>query len=104
MNDVYQGISVSNYTTNKRGRSETPVHLQSLEQKMMFNKEWLAFLHNIKNKRHLFTLFLTYSVVNQCGLYWLTTKMKHSKFQVVPQVFDCNQEEVNNRMIFHALQ
>ena len=35
---------------NKRGQSETRMHLQSLEQKMLSKKIWLAFFHNIKNK------------------------------------------------------
>ena len=36
-----------------------------------------------------------------CCQYWLTTKMKYSKYQVVSQ---CNNEEGNTRTIFHVLQ
>ena len=36
------------------------MNLQSLEQEMLSNKEWLAFFHNIKNKQHLLNLFVTY--------------------------------------------
>ena len=36
------------------------VYLKSLEQKILSNKERLAFFHNIKNKQHLLNLFVTY--------------------------------------------
>ena len=76
---------------NKRGQSETRMHLQSLEQKMLSKKIWLAFFHNIKNKYHLLNLFVTYlcddGFVKSCCQYWLTTKMKYSKSQVVSQRF-----------------
>ena len=60
VNNVHRGISPKNCSRNAGGQSETGVHLQSLEQKMLFNNEWLAFLHNIKMKQHLLNLFLTY--------------------------------------------
>ena len=40
------------------------MRLQSLEQKMLSNKEWLTFFHNIKNKQHLLNLFVTYLCAN----------------------------------------
>ena len=43
VNDVYRGISAKNCSRDERGQSETRLHLQSLEQKMLCNKEWLAF-------------------------------------------------------------
>ena len=64
VHDVYRGISAKNCSRNERGQSETLVHLQSLDQKMLSNKEWLAFFHNIKNKQHLLNLFLTYLSAN----------------------------------------
>ena len=42
------------------GRSETRVYFQSLEQKLLSNKELLIFFHKIKNKQHLPNLFVTY--------------------------------------------
>ena len=42
-NDVYRGFSAKKSSRDERGQSETRVHLQSLEQKMQPNKEWLAF-------------------------------------------------------------
>ena len=53
-------IEVSVLRTALRGQSETRVHLQSLEQKMMSNKERGAFYHKIKNKQHLLSLLVTY--------------------------------------------
>ena len=65
VNDVYQGISAKNCCRDERGQSETRVDLQSLEQKMLSNKEWFAFFfHDIKNKQHLFSLFETYLCAN----------------------------------------
>ena len=60
VHDVYRSISAKNCSRDKRGQSETRVHFQSLEQKMLSNKEWLAFFHNIKNKQHLLNLFITH--------------------------------------------
>ena len=60
MHNVYRGISVKNFSIDKRGQSDTQVHLQILERKMLFNEEWLAFFRNIKNKQHILNLFVTY--------------------------------------------
>ena len=60
VNHVYRGISVKNCSRNEKGQSKTRVHLQSSEQKMQSNKEWLPFFHNIKNKQHLLNSFVTY--------------------------------------------
>ena len=60
MQDVYPGISAKNCSRDEREQSETRVHLQSLGQKMLSNKEWLASFHDIKNKQRLFRLFETY--------------------------------------------
>ena len=50
--DVCQGISAKKCSRDERGQSETRVYLQSSEQNMLSNKEWLAFFHNFKNKQH----------------------------------------------------
>ena len=63
------------------------MHLEGLEQKMLSNKEWLAFFHNIKNKQQLCvndfaqssTLPLLVSKKNE------TSKISSS----VTKVFDC---------------
>ena len=49
VNDLYWGISAKNCSREKRAQSEKWVRLGSLEQKLLPNKEWLAFFHNIKN-------------------------------------------------------
>ena len=36
------------------------MYLQSVEEKMLHNKEWLAFFHNIENKQDLLNLFVSY--------------------------------------------
>ena len=105
LKDVYWGISDKSCTTDERGHSETRVHLQSLEYKMLFNKEWLSFVHNIKNKQHLFSLFLTYL----CGesMWPILVNNENETFKVsssVKKVFDCNHEESDTTMIFHGLQ
>ena len=63
VDDMYQGISAKNCSRDERRQSGTRVHLQSLQQKMLSNKEWLAFFHHIKNKQHLLSLFVTYLYV-----------------------------------------
>ena len=101
---MYRGISAKNCTKDKRGHSETRVHLQSLEQEMLFNKEWLTFLHNIKDNKYLFTLFLTYLCH---GSMWpILVDNEHETFKTssnVKMIFDCNRKETDFRMIFHAL-
>ena len=61
--DLYRGISAKNCSREERGQSETWVRLESLEQKLLPNKEWLPFFHNIRNKKHLFSVFVLISVV-----------------------------------------
>ena len=51
--DVYRGVSATNCSRDEREQFESRVHLQSLEQDMLSNKEWLTFFHNIKNKQQL---------------------------------------------------
>ena len=78
------------------------MHLEGLEQKMLSNKEWLAFFHNIKNKQHL--------CVNdfvQSSTLPILVNNKNETFKIssgVTKVFDWNQKEANARMIFHVLQ
>ena len=60
VHDVYWGIGTKNCSRDKREQSETQVNLQSLEQEILSNKEWLAFFHNIKNKQDLLNLFVNY--------------------------------------------
>ena len=43
VHDAYRGISAKNCSRDKRGQPETRVRLQSLELKMLSNKEWLVF-------------------------------------------------------------
>ena len=87
VNDVYRGISAKNCSRDERGQFETRMHLQSLEQKMQLNKEWSAFFQNIFfiNLQLISVLMILYS--QACCQYWLTTKMKYSKYQVVSQSF-----------------
>ena len=75
VNDVYRGISAMNCFRDEKGQSETRVHLQSL-----------TFFHNIKNKQHLFSLFVTYLCADDFAQpidcqYWLTTKMQPGRSQ-----------------------
>ena len=89
---MYQGISAKNCSRDKRGQSETRVHLKSLEQKMLCNKEWLAFLHNTKIKQHL-NLLVNYLCADDfvqsspLSVYWLITTIRYLKSQGVSQRF-----------------
>ena len=78
------------------------MHLESLEQKMLSNKEWLAFFHNIKNKQHL----CGNDFVQSSKLPILVNN-KNETFKIsssVTKVFDCNHKKVDTRMIFPVLQ
>ena len=102
VNDVYRGISAKNCSRKERGQSETWVHFKSLEQKMLSNKGWLAFFHNIKNKQHV----CGNDFVQSSKLPILVNN-KNETFKIsssVTEVFDCNHKEVDTRMIYHVLQ
>ena len=110
VNDVCRGISDKNCSREERGQSEKWVGLESLEQKMLPNKEWLALFHNIKNKQHLFSLFVTYLCGNdfvQSNKLSILVKNKNKTFKIsssVARVLDGNHKEAKTRMIFSALQ
>ena len=96
--------------SDKREQSETRVHLQSLEQKMLSSKEWFAFFHKIKNKQLLLNLLVTYLCADdfvQGSPLSILVKNKNEIFIIwsnVAKVFECNHKVVDTRMIFHALQ
>ena len=106
VNHLYWGISAKNYSREERGQSEKWVRLESLEQKLLPNKEWLAFFHNIKNKQHLFSLFVTYLCGNdfvQSSKLPILVNNKNETFKIsssAMRVFDGNHKEANTRMIF----
>ena len=94
MSNLYQGISAKNCSIDERGQSKVRVHLQSLEQKMMPIKEWLAFFNNIKNKQHLFSAD---EFVQPSPLPILV----NNKNQALKISFKWNCKEVDPKMIFH---
>ena len=77
---------------------------------MLSNKEWLAFFHNIKNKQHLLSLFVTCLCANdfvQSSPFPILVNNDNKTFKIsgsVTKIFKCNHEEADTRMIFHALQ
>ena len=86
------------------------MHLQSLEQKILSNKEWLAFFHNTKNKQHLLNLVVTYLCPNDflpSSPLPIRVNNKNEILNIsssVRKAFECNHEEDDTRMIFHTLQ
>ena len=84
--------------------------LQSLEQKMPSNKEWLAFFYNINIKQHLLSLFITYLCADdfvQSSPLPILVNNENETFKIsssATKVFKCNHEEADTTMIFHALQ
>ena len=106
---MYRGVSATNCSRDEREQFESRVHLQSLEQDMLSNKEWLAFFHNIKNKQQLLNSFVTYlctdDFVKSIPLPTLTNS-ENKIFKVsssVTKVFEYNHKEDDTRTIFHGL-
>ena len=67
-------------------------------------KEWLAFFHNIKNKQYLSSLFVTYICADdfvQTSPLPILGNNENQTFQIS---IECNHEEFDTRMIFHASQ
>ena len=75
------------------------MHLQSVEEKMLYNKEWLAFCHNIENKQDLLNLFVSYLSADdfvKSSLLPTLAKDKDETLKIsssVTKVFECNYEE-----------
>ena len=85
-NNVYSGNSARNCCRDEKEQSETWAHLQSIEHKILSNKEWLAFFHNIKMKQNLIILFVTYlSADDFSSIYkWgASSKQKNEKFEIL---------------------
>ena len=64
----------------------------------------LLFSHNIKDKEHLFSLFVTYLCADdlvQLNPLPILVNYENDTFKIS---FECNHEEASTRMIFHALQ
>ena len=71
---------------------------------MLSNKEQLAFFHNIKNKQHLLSLFVTYFPADdfvQSSLPPILVSKENETFKIS---LECNHEEPDARIIFHKLQ
>ena len=75
------------------------MHLQSVEEKMLHNKEWLAFFHNIENKQDLLNLFVSYLSADDFVKSSLLPTLAKDKDEIlkisssVTKVFECNYEE-----------
>ena len=67
------------------------MHLESLEQKILSNKEWLVFFHDIKNKKHL------------CGNDFVQTSTLTILVNSKNETFKIS-SGVSARMIFHVLR
>ena len=104
VNDVYRGFSAKNCSREERRQYETRVQLQKLEQKMLSNKEWLALFYNIKNKQHILSLFVTYLRADDSVQSSPLPILVNNKNETFKTSFECNHEEADTRLIFHALQ
>ena len=75
------------------------MHSQSLEQKILYNKEWLAFFHDIENKQDLLNLFVSYLSADDFVKSSLLPTLAKDKDEIlkisssVTKVFECNYEE-----------
>ena len=93
VNNMYRGTGAKNCSRDERGRCEIRVHLQNL-----------AFFDNIKNKQHLFSLFVIYLCAdNFVGPSPLAILVKNEN-ETLKTSFEWKHKEANARMIFHVLQ
>ena len=75
------------------------MYLQSVEEKMLHNKEWLAFFHNIENRQDLLNLFVSYLSADDFVKSSLLPTLAKDKDEIlkisssVTKVFECNYEE-----------
>ena len=98
VNDVYRGINAESCYRDKRGQSETGLHLQSLEQKTLSNKEWLAYFHNIKNQQQLFfSQLVTYLQADDFVQSSPLPVMVNSNNETFNISFECNHKEDDSK-------
>ena len=105
-----QYLSISRSACRCLSMSEKRVHLDSTEQCMVKGKDWLFFFHNIKNKRSLLDIVITFIKnrnITEISNLPITIANDSETWEVTmsgrKRIFECNHEEADSRMVLHSV-
>ena len=111
VNDQYFKYSITNNTRTKRSLSgdSIRVHIRSLDQKMIYGKEWESFFENGENKEELIKLACSFFKSDE-GKRLFTIPLTINEGETVWKISDkkvtslskCNHEEADTRMVMYA--
>ena len=118
-NPKYVHIILDNYVDDStkagarkiRGETEsTRLHIGAYGQDMPSTAdEWKCALGNSETKKSLFSLFCQYILIGMAELEYTTifnninqTWMYNPRNKNITKLFECNHEEADTRMIYHA--
>ena len=108
-NDTYRRDSVKSGTRRKRGDVSNRTHIQEYDQKMLQGNAWNAVCNDIENKKELIELAANFFQTSEgrklisvpfiftCGENTLALTKTTSN-----ELFKCNHEEADTRLILHA--
>ena len=109
INDTYRKESVKSGTRLRRGEESSRIHIQGYDQKMLQGNAWNSVFNNIENKTELVELAanffqteegrksLSVPLIFTCGENTLELTKTTSN-----EIFKCNHEEADTRLILHA--
>ena len=106
-NDVYLAESTKESTRKGRGEAGANVKITSIDQKILTGMRYKEFLHNSRNKESLISIIARHLQTKDMKLPF--PMMVNDKFKTVyidseiAQMSDCNHEEADYRIVYHAL-
>ena len=109
--DTYLEKSAKNATRLKRGEESRKVHLEGVEQNMLTGNDWSDFFHNIENKENHIRLITEHLISDQgrtlAALPLIITR-KEFTWRIIDNIVEdldrSNHEEVDTKMVLHALR
>ena len=107
INDVYLAESTKESTRRGRGEAGANVRITSIDQKMLTGMRYKEFLHNSRNKESLISIIAGHLQTKDMKLPF--PMIVNDKFKTVfidsevSQMPDCNHEEADYRIVYHAL-
>ena len=110
IDDCYLEDSTKSCTRMGRGKAGSNVKITSINQKMLTGMRWKEFLHNSKNKEALISIVSRYVKSEEVRSNLTFPMIVNDKYNTVyinsenvSEMFDCNHEEADYRLVLHAL-
>ena len=110
INDCYLEKSTKDCTRSGRGESGANVKINSINQTMLSGMRWKEFLHNSRNKEELINIIARYLQSENARKNMPFPMIVNNKYKTmhissteVSEMFSCNHEEADYRIVLHAL-